>query len=49
MTLEMKIIRIMSTSAAFESYKTYGDGLTFYDYVRLIVIEYRKIAIDTFA
>jgi hypothetical protein len=48
-TPEDEIKAIMARPEAFESYNAHGAGRTFYDYVKLIVTEYHKIAINTYA
>jgi hypothetical protein len=49
MTLEQEIMKIMGTPEALESYKAHGVFMTFYDYVKMVVTEYHKIAINTYA
>jgi hypothetical protein len=46
---EDEIKAIMDRPEAFESYNAHGAGKTFYDYVKMIVTEYHKIAINTHA
>jgi hypothetical protein len=48
-TPEDEIKAIMDRPEALESYKAHGAFMTFYDYVKMIVTEYHKIAINTYA
>jgi hypothetical protein len=46
-TKEQQVMAIMTRPEAFKSYlDNRHHGLTFYDYVKMIVTEYEKIAIN---
>ena len=49
MTLEQKIHEAMNSPTARESWLHNGCGMTFYDYVKMIITEYNKIAVNTYA
>jgi hypothetical protein len=50
MTLEQEIQEIMWHPEAIKSYHNFGPvTMSFYDYVKMIVTEYHKIAINTYA
>jgi hypothetical protein len=45
-TIDDQVKAIMTRPEAYNSYLDNGHGLTFYDYVKMIVVEYEKIAIN---
>jgi hypothetical protein len=49
MTLEQEILEIMERPKAFDSWQEHGAGMTFYDYVAMVVVEYKKIAVNVYA